>query len=125
MPLHKPCTSLSLNHSLPSLCDSLTLPLSVQKLDILQRQVAALQDKLAADALDLQSRLAWQSGNSADRMADVADFGSDRMIKRQAAAEAALEGWKAAAEANAGNFQDMLGKLMEKRAAALEKKWGL
>ena len=97
----------------------------MQKLDILQRQVAALQDKLAADALDLQSRLAWQSGNSADRMADVADFGSDRMIKRQAAAEAALEGWKAAAEANAGNFQDMLGKLMEKRAAALEKKWGL
>lgn len=84
----------------------------LQKLDILSTETALLQAKLAKDAWKMQ-------GDIGNNLATVGMMGSatmDAVGKRQDNIRNALDRYRNQVERRAGDFQDLLADVMDRRA---------
>jgi len=88
----------------------------MQKLDILQTEAALLQSKLSENAFEMQ-------GNVEDKLADVGQMGAftmDAIGTSRDNIRNALDEYRDRVQRKAGDFQDLLGEVMDARAA---KRW--
>lgn len=97
----------------------------LQKINLLSSEAQALQQKVANEAANAQTKFQQKLTASDQKLGAITDYVSNAVFSKEDAARAAVNAYQQSAQTRAQDFQNMVSSLMNAHTMLSEAKLGI